>query len=119
MMTGEIADISPLVEFDFYEWCMYLPNTKQFPEDNWTLGKYILPSTRVGPVMTAKILTQAGNYTYSLDYRPLSEDEWKDEEIIRMTKFVGVCLQDKMNSSLRSRSMERCSPLKAHSIAMS
>jgi len=75
IMTGEVADISSLVEFDFYEWCYYLPATRNFPEDTWKLGRYLLPSDRIGPVMTAKILAETGEYTYSVDYRPLTPEE--------------------------------------------
>mmetsp|Transcript_37601 Transcript_37601/g.53010 ORF Transcript_37601/g.53010 Transcript_37601/m.53010 type:complete len:1380 (-) Transcript_37601:246-4385(-) len=76
-MTGETADISEIAEFGWYDWVMFRDTTIPYPEDKVVLGRYLGPSTDVGPAMTAKVLTINGQVRHRSTLRSLTDDELK------------------------------------------
>ena len=59
---------------------MFHEKTAQFQDDVLKLGHYFLLSIDVGPVITAKILTQNEQVLHRLTYRPLTSDEIADKD---------------------------------------
>ena len=56
MLSGETADISKFAEYGWYDWVKFRDTNVPYPEDKLVLGRYLGPSTDIGPAMTAKIL---------------------------------------------------------------
>jgi len=83
IMTGETADISACALFKWYEWVMFRDTSVGFPEDKMVLGRDLGPAIDIGPAMTRKILKQNGQIVYRSTVRPLTPDEWKDEDMKR------------------------------------
>ena len=49
-----------------------------YPNDKFVLGRYLGPSTDIGPAMTAKIMKPNGYYAHRSSYRGLTQDEIND-----------------------------------------
>jgi hypothetical protein len=77
IMKGGTADISQICEFAWYDWVMFRDtvSTFDFPDDKLFLGRYLRPATDVGLALTAKILTQNGQYVCCLALRHLTPEE--------------------------------------------
>ena len=75
VISGETADISAVCQHSWYEWIMFRDTSVRFPEDKLVLGRYLGPSTDVGPAMTAKILKANGQVRHCSTYRGLTQDE--------------------------------------------
>jgi hypothetical protein len=56
-ISGQTADISAFCEPKWYEWVKFLEQITAFPDNKFVLSQYLGPSTDVGPVMTANMLT--------------------------------------------------------------
>jgi hypothetical protein len=82
MLTGETADISEFAEFGWYDWIKSRETVVPYPEDKPVLGRYLGPSTDIGPAMMAKILKSNGQYVHRTTLRGLMDDEvWDEDEI--------------------------------------
>ena len=55
-MNRKTADFLEFADFEWYEWLMFRDNEVSYPNEKLTLGRYLGPSTEIGPAMTAKIL---------------------------------------------------------------
>ena len=60
VMMGEIANIMHLCEFGGYDWVYFRDNAVTYPHDKWVLGRWLGPSTDMGPALCAKILKENG-----------------------------------------------------------
>ena len=47
IMTGNIANISHIAEFGWYDWVMFRDNEPSFPDDKLILGCYLGPCSRL------------------------------------------------------------------------
>ena len=81
IISGETAEISPLVQLRWYEWVMFRDTAVKFPDDKMVLGRYLGPSIDIGPAMTAKILKANGEVLHRSTYRELTEAERVDEDL--------------------------------------
>ena len=59
-LLGYTPDITPLVQFMFYEPVYYKVHTEQFPDPSEALGRYVGVAETVGNAMSFKILTETG-----------------------------------------------------------
>jgi len=59
-LLGYTPDISPLIQFLFYEPVYYKVHTEQFPDPSEALGRYVGVAETVGNSMSYKILTESG-----------------------------------------------------------
>ena len=80
VMKGETANIPHLCEFGWYDWVYFRDNAVAYPDDKWVLGRWLGPSTDIGPTLCAKILKENGMYVYRSSYRHLTEDEVNSPE---------------------------------------
>ncbi len=83
IVSGQTADISPFVEFAWYDWVLYWDHTAKFPEEKEVLGRWLGPAIDVGPAMTAKILTNKGEVLYRSTYRRMTEEEVINPERVK------------------------------------
>ena len=75
VMKGETANITHICEFGWYDWVYFRDNTITYPNNKWVLGRWLGPSTDIGPALCAKILKENGKCVYRLSYWHLTEDE--------------------------------------------
>jgi hypothetical protein len=87
MLSGETADISEFAEFGWYDWVKFRDTNVPYPEDKLVLGRYLGPSTDIGPAMTAKILKQNGQYVHRTTLRGLTSDEVQDQDESKARKL--------------------------------
>ena len=69
VMKGETANITHLREFGWHDWVYFRDNAVTYPDDKWVLGKWLGPSTDIGPALCAKIPKENGRCVYRLSYR--------------------------------------------------
>ena len=75
VMKGETANITHLFEFGWYDWVYIRDNAVTYPNDKLVLGRWLGPSTDIGPALCAKILKENGRCVCRSSYRHLSEHE--------------------------------------------
>jgi hypothetical protein len=78
IVSGQTSDISPFVEYEWYEWCFFFDSSVSFPKDKEILGRWLGPSTDVGSAMTYKLLKSNGEVVHRSTVRPLTRDEVMD-----------------------------------------
>jgi hypothetical protein len=86
MLSGETADISEFTEFGWYDWIKFRDTTVPYPEDKLVLGRYLGPSTDIGPAMMAKILKANGQYVHRTTLRGLTDNEVRDLDEVKERK---------------------------------
>ena len=80
VMRGETANITHLCEFGWYDWVYCRDNAATYPNGKWVLGRFLRPSTDIGPALCAKILKENWRCVYRSSYRHLTEDEQNSPE---------------------------------------
>ena len=60
VMKGETVNITHLCEFGWYDWVYFRDNAVTYPNDKWVLGRWLGPSTDIGPALCAKIIKEKG-----------------------------------------------------------
>jgi hypothetical protein len=53
IVSGQTVDISPFVEYAWFEWVIWYDRSAEFPEAKETLGRSLGPIIDIGPVLTA------------------------------------------------------------------
>jgi hypothetical protein len=83
LVTGSTANISEIAEFKWYQWVYFCDSTTVgfFPDDKEILGRYLGPSTDIGPSMLAKMLKGNGQTVVQTTFRPLTDHEELKEEM--------------------------------------
>jgi hypothetical protein len=79
LMTGQTSDISPLVEFGWYDWCYFYNTSQTFPDDKEILGRYLGEAHAIGSAMAARILKHNGEVVVCSTLRPLISEEMHNE----------------------------------------
>ena len=85
VITGETPDISEHLDFGFYDWCNYRPNSGL--GDN-SIGRWLGVSHKVGQSMSYWILTVSGHVISCMTVQRMTNsemqtDKWKK----RMTDY--------------------------------
>jgi hypothetical protein len=80
ILKGEMADISAIALFRWYEWVMFWDTSIKFPEDNMILGRDLRPAIDIGPAMARKILTENGQMVIRSTVCSLMPNELKSED---------------------------------------
>ena len=96
LVNGESPDISEFSQFKWYEWVKYRDQQVAFPDDNFVLGRYLGPSTDIGPAMTCKLLNVKGNYIHRSTVRALTDDEVADILEIKERKAFDTAIEIKL-----------------------
>ena len=101
LVNGETPDISEFSQFKWYEWVKYRDQQVAFPEDNFVLGRYLGPSTDIGPAMTCKLLNIKGNYIHRSTVRALTPDELVDPLEIKEREVFDKAIELKLGPAAK------------------
>jgi len=77
---GQMADISALASYGWYDWMKYWDLKAPFPEPKVAYGKWLGPAIGIRPAITSKLLKENGQVVYASSLRPLTEDKLSDEQ---------------------------------------
>jgi hypothetical protein len=87
-VKGEIADISTIAEYGWYEWVKYRDTAASFPVSKIQLGRDLGAAIHIGPSMSRKILKANGQVMYPTSVRSLTLGEIQSPaEIAERLKF--------------------------------
>ena len=111
IMSGQTADISPFVEFKWYDWVKYWDgHGASYPEPKEALGRWLGPAKDIGPAMTAKILKPNGQVVYGSTYRGLTEDEKADPSEKALRDAFDKAIAERMGTPLTESELEELDP---------
>jgi hypothetical protein len=79
-LKGEMADISAIVLFHWYDWVMFRDTLIKIPEDNMVLGRDLGPAIDIRPAMVRKILKENDKTVIQLTVQSLMPDKLKSED---------------------------------------
>jgi hypothetical protein len=119
MIMGSTPDISKLVEFEWYQWVWFGPDTDRLPKKirpvpgkpgkiyqdheygsdqylDLELGRYLGPSFEVGEGMSMKILTKVGTVAVRTSILPMSQQEMDLEDHRRLRDDWSQALKEKL-----------------------
>ena len=105
VMKGETANITHLCEFGWYDWVYFRDNAVTYHE-KWVLGRWLGPSTDVGPALCAKILKENGRCVYRSSYRHLTEDEMNSPEERKKRESYDQMIYSRLGSSASTQDFE-------------
>jgi hypothetical protein len=74
-VKGELADISTIAEYEWYEWVKFRDTSASFPISKDQLGRYLDAAIDIGPAMARKILKANGKVMYHTSMRSLTPEE--------------------------------------------
>jgi hypothetical protein len=77
-VSGQTADISPFIEYAWFDWIIYYDRVASFPDPKERLGWWLGPAIDLGPAMTAKILKANGQVEYNSTHCSLTDAELDD-----------------------------------------
>jgi len=80
---------------------MYRDTTVAYPDSKLVLGRYLGPSTDVGPAMTAKILKDNGQVVHRTTLRNLTEDEINSSEHSKLRAEYDARIMERLGESAR------------------
>ncbi len=106
MLSGETADISEFAEYGWYDWIKFRDTNVPYPGDKLVLGRYLGPSTDIGPAMTAKILKQNGQYVHRSTFRGLTEDEIQDPDEAKARELYDKEIEKRLGPSAKPEDFE-------------
>ena len=98
VMKGETANITHLCELGWYDSVYFRDNAVTYPNDKWVLGRWLGPSTDIGPALCAKILKENGRCVYRSSYRHLTEDEVNSPEEVKKRESYAQMIYSKLGS---------------------
>jgi hypothetical protein len=75
IVKGQTSDISPLVEYAWYEWVKFQDTGQSLPESREWLGRDLGPAIDIGPAMSRKVLKINGEVMFRVSVRGLTLDE--------------------------------------------
>lgn len=100
IVSGQTADISPFVEYEWFEWVMWYDREAAFLESKEKLGRWMGPSLDIGPAMTAKILKDNGQILYLTSHRCLTDLEYQDPVMTKQRKMYTTALLEKLGGPI-------------------
>jgi hypothetical protein len=65
IVSGQTANISPFIEYAWFDWIIYYDQVASFPDLKEQLGWWLGPAIDLGPAINAKILKANGQVEYS------------------------------------------------------
>jgi hypothetical protein len=101
VLSGETAGISEFAKYGWYGWVKFRDTTVPYPEDKLILGRYLGPSTDIGPAMTAKILKGNRQYQHRSTLWGLTEDEIRDPDEIKARQEFDAEIERRLGPSAK------------------
>ena len=105
-MKGETANITHFCEIGWYDRVYFRDNAVTYPNDKWVLGRWLGPSTDIGPALCAKILKENGRCVYRSSYRHLTEDEVNSPEERKKRESYDQMIYSRLVSSASTQDFE-------------
>ena len=105
IISGETAEVSPLAQLGWYEWCMFRDTAVPFPDDKMILGRYLGPSIDIGPAMTAKILKANGEVLHRSTYRELTPEELVDENLNKEKEAFDKAVHERYGPAMTAKDL--------------
>ena len=78
-----------------------------YPEDKLVLGRYLGPSTDIGPAMTAKILKSNLQYVHQRTLRGLTDEEVRDDGDIKLRKIFDEEIDRRLGRKAKKEDFEK------------
>ena len=78
LLSGKTADISPLIENEWYYFVKWFEHGSSFPEPKEVHDRWLGPSMDIGPAMCSKIIKSNGQIINLSSYRAITEEEIQD-----------------------------------------
>jgi hypothetical protein len=69
IVKGQNSDISPLVEYAWYEWVKFWDTGQSFPDSKEWLGRDLGPEIDIGPAISRKFLKINGEVMFRVSVR--------------------------------------------------
>jgi hypothetical protein len=122
MIMGSTPDILKLVEFEWYQWVWFGPDTDRLPKKirpvpgkpgkisdqflDLELGRYIGPSFEVGEGMSMKILPKVGTVAVRTSILPISQQEMDSEDHRQLRDDWSQALKEKLQNRFNPTTQE-------------
>jgi hypothetical protein len=106
ILSGQTADISPFVQYGWYDWVKWYDSQSSFPEPKEHLGRWLGPSLDIGPAMTSKVMKENGQLLHLSLLHPLTDDELNDPEEQKLRDAYDKKLRKKLGRSFLSRDLD-------------
>jgi hypothetical protein len=110
IVSGQTADISPFVEYEWFEWVMWFDRSAEFPEAKEKLGRWLGPALDIGPAMTMKIMKSNGQVQYSSSHRCLTDLEYQDPIINKQQAVFTIELGAKIGGPVDPADLAQLDP---------
>ena len=94
LMSGDTANISEFAEHGWYDWIKFRDTNVVYPERKLVLGRYLGPSTNIGPAMTAKNIKANGQYAHQSKLRALTQDKIDSPEELASRQEFDIQIQE-------------------------
>ena len=78
LLSGKTADISPLIEHEWYNFVKWSDHGSSFAEPKEVNGRWLGPSMDINPAMCSKIIRSNGQIINLSSYRAITEEEIQD-----------------------------------------
>ena len=78
LLSGKIADISPFLEHEWYDFVKCFNHGSSFPEPKEVKGRWLGPSMDIGTAMCSKIIKSNGQIINLSSYQAITEEEIQD-----------------------------------------
>jgi len=98
ILTGETADISPLIGFRYWQIIKFLDRTK-FPNSTETMGRWMGPAPYIGSHTTYNVIKENGEIIQTPFVRKLTDKEASNTEFLE--QFASKLLENIKNSKVK------------------
>ena len=99
-LTGQMADISHLIDFKWYDWVVYRVEGQKFPFQHQKIGRVLGPATNAGNMMSQWVLTRTGDIMPIQTLRRVTESELNNQSMIDRMKDFDKVIQSKLGDSI-------------------
>ena len=95
-VTGETPEIGEWLDFEFYDTVWWL-DTKNFPEDQRRLAKWIGISHRVGSDMCYWLITESGKLVSKTSVEHVTQEDWANESKRKQIQEFDIKIAARLN----------------------
>lgn len=110
IVSGQTADISPFIEYEWYDWVRFWDTKAPYPDHKEIYGRWLGPAVDIGPAMTAKILQDNGHVIYTSSHRALNEHELNDPEHQRQRDLFDKAIRKKLGAVMTEAELAKIDP---------
>lgn len=101
-LTGQVADISNLIDFKWYDWIVYRVEGQKFPFQHQKIGRALGPATHAGNMMSQWVLTATGDVMPIQTLRRLTDSEKNNQSMKDRMKEFDLKIKLKYGDSMNA-----------------